>query len=371
MPAVLSVVAREKEAMRVAVVGAGIHGASTARALAERGHSVVLFDQFEPGHDRGSSHGRSRIVRRAYPDRFYTGIMQEAYPLWAELERASGRGLLHEVGLLYFGPADSPALVSVESGLAELAVPYESLNSRSIGRVFPALDLGPGEVGIFTPEAGWVDASAAVAATLDLAVAAGCVIEKVRIEPGATSRIRDPQSQIRNRPEPFDRAVICPGAWVRDWWPDAPVRVSLQTVVYMNGTHGGPVWIEDGPNLMYGFPSDGRSFKVAAHRQGPEWDPGRPDRDHDGDDLELARDLARRRFGIGDPEIMETQGCLYTNTPSEDFLFKRLDERTVLVSACSGHGFKFGPWIGRTLADIVEGRRQIEDFPRIAAALDK
>jgi glycine/D-amino acid oxidase-like deaminating enzyme len=337
--------------MRLAVVGAGIHGASTARNLAERGHSVVLFDQFAPGHDRGSSHGRSRIVRRAYPDPFYTAIMKEGYGLWSELERASGRQLLHEVGLIYFGSEDSPVIASMAKGLGDLLVPHELLDAKGVRRVFPAYAIGAGEVGVYTPEAGWVDASAAVSATLDLARVAGCEFRQERVS------LTDL--------EEFERVAVCPGAWVRDWWPPAPVKVTLQTVVYLRGDHGGPVWIEDGSDLMYGFPSDDTSFKVAAHRHGPDWDPASDSRTGCEQDIELARDLARRRFGIERPEVLETQGCLYTNTPTEDFLFKRLDERTVLVSACSGHGFKFGPWIGRTLADIVEGRT-VQDFPRFA-----
>ncbi len=95
--------ARHNGGMKVAVVGAGICGSSAARYIAIKGHDVALFEQFGLGHDLGSSHGNSRIVRKAYPDAFYTHCMTQAYPLWAELERHADQRLLHEVGLLYFG----------------------------------------------------------------------------------------------------------------------------------------------------------------------------------------------------------------------------------------------------------------------------
>jgi len=335
--------------MNVAVVGAGIAGCSVARRLAERGHEVTLFDQFPEGHTRGSSHGRSRIVRRAYPDPFYTAIMQEGYPMWAELERASGEQLVSEVGLLYFGPKGSKDLPLMIEGLASLGVPHEVLSASEISARFPVFRMQPGEYGVFTPEAGYVHADRAVAATRRLAVAAGCRMEAKRV--GADDL------------KGFERVIVCAGAWVKDWWPEAPVRVTLQTVCYVKGDLEGPVWIEDGPHLLYGFPSGGEgSFKAGVHTHGPEFDPRKPERPVGVRHVGLVADLARRRFGIKNPVILEQVACLYTNAPNDDFLIHRADERTLVVSACSGHGFKFGPWIGKLIADVVEGSEDLARY---------
>lgn len=341
--------------MNVAVVGAGIAGLSAARVLAERGHAVALFEQFPLGHDRGSSHGASRIVRRAYPDAFYTACMAEAYPLWRDLERASGRRLLHECGLLYFGDASSPALRATQEGLASLGVPHEALDAAGARRVFPDLRLESHEIGIWTPEAGWADAPATLTATLDLALTAGA-----RVEPRRVTR-----AELETSYEAF---VVCTGPWIRDFVP-APVRITQQTFAYVQAKVDGPVWIEDSPDLAYGFPSDSQGLKIGVHRPGPVIDPGEPSREPNPEDLTIIREVAQRRFGLAEPDLQGAKGCLYTNAPNEDFLLGRLDDQGFFASPCSGHGFKFGPWIGRLLADFVDGRDAPENHPRFYRAI--
>ncbi|HYA09478.1 MAG TPA: FAD-dependent oxidoreductase, partial [Gaiellaceae bacterium] len=95
---------------RVAVVGAGIMGAAAAWALTARGAEVVVHEQFELDHDRGSSHGRSRIVRISYPDPDWVRRAADARKGWARLEEESGRTLLGTVGYVELAPA--PELTS-------------------------------------------------------------------------------------------------------------------------------------------------------------------------------------------------------------------------------------------------------------------
>ena len=341
--------------MKVAVVGAGICGSSAARYIAIRGHDVALFEQFSLGHDLGSSHGNSRIVRKAYPDPFYTECMAQAYPLWRELERQADRRLFYEVGLLYYGKANSPNVRSLARGLKDLEVDHESLAPRDSAKKLPNLHLEDDEIGIWTPDAGWVDAKAAVEANLSVLRSLGGVI------------LPDYPVHWEQLERDFDTFVVCPGPWIRQFVP-VPVRTSLQTFGYVasNRPQEGPVWIEDGPLGMYGFPTelDRIDFKVGVHELGRDVTESDLDRTPSEEHAEEIRRLALRRFGIKNAKLNLVKGCIYTSTIDEDFLLGRIGERGFFASACSGHGFKFGPWIGKLLAAFADGDDDPENYPR-------
>lgn len=325
--------------MNIGVIGAGIVGSATARVLSKRGHSVTLYEQFPLGHDRGSSHGRSRIVRRAYPDVFFTSCMSEAYPLWADLEAETGQRLVTECGLAYLGRRDAAQVVAMIHALEEVQVPHRIFEPRVFSEEAPVFKLDPTDLAIVTPEAGWVDAEGALRVCQTSARNSGTVVKHQKTTQVEAEKVHD-------------RVVVAAGPWIQDFIR-LDTTVTLQTFGYMSPSVPGPVWIDDA-SMTYGIPGDPTGHKIGAHLPGPEFNP----EDETRPILETQKlqleSVALRRFG--QKEVSSLKTCLYTSTPNEDFRFGALSPKSIFASACSGHGFKMGLWVGQLLADLAEGR---------------
>jgi sarcosine oxidase len=317
--------------MRVAVVGAGVMGCATAWALRERGAEVSVHEQFELDHTRGSSHGRTRIFRVSYPDPDWIRFAQEAYAGWKELD-PDLLGLYGFVELV----AD-PALTSARA-LDECGVPYRLLDraeARAVGASLPE-----GWSALHLADAGVVFADRARHAFLE---ASGVAVE--------TGRKVESVDELD-----ADVVVVTAGSWIRDLVPDLPVRVTRETLAYFRREGPPPPSIVDlnaetGGHGMYSLYDPVHGLKAGAHHAGAEADPdvtGEPDPAI----VERISRWVRERFPDVDPEPLDTQACLYTTTPDEQFILERRG-RIVIGSACSGHGFKFAPAVGRRLAELA------------------
>jgi len=366
--------------VKVAVIGIGGTGSAAARFLAEAGHQVTGFEQFRLGHDRGSSHGESRIIRYTYPDLLYTQMMGDAYPLWAALERAAGEELFVRCGGLLFGPDGHPRLVQTETTLRESRLPYERLSPEEARERFPGLRLQAGELALYQRESGFLRSTRCVLANARLARTAGAVLREetaVReIEPrrdGVLILTADGEEQL------FDRVIVTAGAWIGRFFSRIrlPLRVSRQEVAYLAIREAPeqfapgrfPVWIDAGERY-YGFPSDGvvEGVKLAANHPGETVDPERVRRSVDGEYVEKVVEYAARRFPDLEARVTFATTCLYTNTPDEHFILDRVPEspHVWLVSGCSGHGFKFTVLLGKIAADLATGGSYPRDLGRFA-----
>jgi sarcosine oxidase len=319
--------------MKVAVVGAGVMGCATAWALSERGAQVTLHEQFELDHERGSSHGRTRIFRVAYPDAYWIRFAQDAYTGWRDLDP----DLLGLYGLIEL--VADPELTSARA-LDECGVPYRLLDRdevRARGAILPE-----GWTALQTTDAGVVFADRARYAFLEAA----------RVDLETSSRIESTDELDA------DVVVVTAGSWVRDLVPDLPVTVTRETVAYFKREGPPPPSIVDlnaetGGHGMYSLHDPVHGLKAGAHHAGTEAD---PDTEAHPDPAIVERIVAwvRDRFPDVDPNPVETQTCLYTTSPDESFILERRG-RVVVGSACSGHGFKFAPAVGRRLADLALG----------------
>jgi sarcosine oxidase len=317
--------------MRVAVVGAGVMGCATAWALRARGAEVSVHEQFGLDHARGSSHGRTRIFRVSYPEPSWIRLAQEARAGWLELDPS----LLGLYGLVEL--VADPELTSARA-LEECGVPYRLLDreeTRALGASLPD---------------GW--------SALHLADAGVVFADRAR---HAFLRAADVEVETNRRIESVDEldadvVVVTAGPWIRDFAPDLPVTVTRETLAYFRREGPPPPSIvelnlETGGHGMYSLFDPVHGLKAGAHHAGVEVDPnaaGEPDPAV----VERISNWVRERFPDVDPEPIDAQACLYTTTRDEHFILERRG-RVVIGSACSGHGFKFAPAVGRRLTALA------------------
>lgn len=350
--------------MRVAVVGLGAVGSAAARFLAAAGHDVTGFEALSIDHDRGSSYGSSRIIRRVYPDALYARLMNAAYPLWEDLARESKQELLVRCGGLFFGPEAHPEMIATERALEQVGVPCERLSAAAAMARWPAVRLMAGEYAIHEPESGLLRASRCVLANARLARAHGAVLRErsriTRLEPCATGiRIHADDEVLA-----FDRVVVTAGPWTGPLLSPLvalPLSVTRQPYAYF-AVEGDaspfaadrfPVWI-DMADYFYGFPDDGEieGIKIALHRPGSIHDPDSPDRTVQEADTTVLREYLERRIPVASGRVTHAKICLYTMTPDEDFIVDRLpgEPRVLFIGGLSGHGFKFTVLLGKIAA---------------------
>ena len=323
----------------VVVVGAGVMGLATARVLAVAGRRVTVLEQFRVGHDRGSSHGSSRIVRLSYPEARWVRLAQEAYPLWRQLEAESGRTLLEQRGAIDLGDWQPN-----RDALAACGVPFEVLDPSELARRFGIADDGPA---LFQPDGGIARADLVLEALLAAAVAAGAELhEGVRV-----AAIDHHGDSVTAGGVHARAAVVTVGAW-------APGLVSVdatptsETSSYFALEEPLPSVIDTrgGAGHGYALPAPGVGLKAGLHQSGLPVDPDLP-LPPDAAILERTAEWVRRRFpGAG--ELVRSETCLYTTRAEDEFLLERRG-RIVVGSACSGHGFKFAPAIGARLAALA------------------
>ncbi|MDT0330630.1 N-methyl-L-tryptophan oxidase [Nocardiopsis lambiniae] len=371
------------------VVGLGAMGAQTLWRLARQGVDAIGIERFSPGHDRGSSHGESRIIRTAYLEgEEYVPFVRAAWRAWAELEEASGEELVRRTGALMLGAPDSAAVTGSLAAAERHGLAVEHLTTADLAARFPQHAVRPGEEGVFEQEGGAVLPEAAILAAVRLARAAGARVltdtAVTRIEPDADRpRVHLGDTVVRAR-----RVVVTVGSWLPTLLPSLAglgggIRVERRVLGWFRLTEDappharGPVFARDEPDgtLWYGFPSlDGRTVKIGVHaeapgaprRPGAQWgEPVDPDAGPRAPDEADARRLGELAAGLRGVEPLPERmaACMYTMTSDEHFVIGHHRDLPGLVVAggFSGHGYKFASAVGSALADLA--RNGSTDLP--------
>lgn len=352
----------------VIVIGLGGMGSAAAAHLAARGQRVLGLEQFTPAHDRGSSHGGSRVIRQSYfEDPAYVPLLLRAYELWGDLDD-DGEPVHHLTGGVYVGPEDCETFAGSLRAAQEWDLPHEVLTAAEVTRRYPAFVPQPDHLALVEAKGGYARPEATVRAHLARATAKGADLrfgEQVLSWEDSGDHVTvvtDAGTHVA------DRLVVAPGAWAPQLLADVGVPVTIERqVMYWLGASGGlgpmvggPVYVSesDAGEQIYGFPAidgpDGGA-KVAFFRKGEVCSPETIERSVSEAEQEAMRERVQRLLPGLDGSVLRAVTCMYSTTPDQHFVIAPHPEHPRVVLACgfSGHGFKFVPVVGEILADLV------------------
>lgn len=358
----------------VIVIGTGGVGSAAAFHLAKDGNRVLALDRFPAGHDRGSSHGHTRIIRKAYFEHAdYVPLLNRAYELWADLEAELGEQLYFPSGLIEIGPPDGVVVPGVLHAAEQHDLPVERLLAEEVARRFPGFQVEPDQVAVFEQDAGYLLVEDCVRGHAARAAACGAELrhheEVLRWEASQSS------VTVTTSDRQYEAAslVITAGAWSSRLLADLgiPLRV-LRKHLHWFATESSDYDFERGcpaffyevaGEYYYGFPAiDARGLKVAEHSGGTEApDPLTDDRlPEEAVDSRVRSFLANYLPGVTD-KATDHAVCFYTVSPDEHFIVDRHPAypHVAFAAGLSGHGFKFTSALGEVLAELATARKPV------------
>jgi sarcosine oxidase len=354
----------------VIVVGTGGIGSAAAYHLAARGRRVLGLDRFPIAHDRGSSHGQTRLIRQAYfehPD--YVPLLLRAYELWRELEERVGRQLLVESGLVMAGPPDGSVIAGALASAQRHRLSVDRMSAREACGRWPVFALPEEWHVVHEPHGGYLFVEACVRAHAEAARQAGATLEHGVAVHGWRSDGTGIAVETDRGTYRADRLVLAPGPWAAGLLqlPAVPLTVLRKSLFWYEPAEAArpafaagalPCFAFDAPSgFFYGFPQiDGRGVKVAEHTGGRVVaDPLAVNREIDSDEKQRVEQILAAHLPALGCRCTEHAVCLYTMSPDHHFLvgLHPANERVAIAAGFSGHGFKFASVMGEALADLA------------------
>lgn len=363
--------------VEVIVIGMGGMGSATTYHLAKRGVDVLGLERFDVPHSKGSSHGSTRVIRKAYhEDPSYVSLLHRAYELWERLEAESGNDLLYRCGSVSAGPPDDELVTGAVDACEEHSLPYETLTGEELAERYPGFELPSGYRAVYQPDGGFLRAEQSLVSHVERAHASGAEIrarEGVEEWHSTTDGVR---VTTEKGTYTADRLVVTAGAWTGDlvepiadslsperqvlgWFqPERPERYSVEAFPAFG--------VSDGQHLHYGTPVfDVPGLKVGRHHHLEERvDPDRMDREPTARDERILREFAERFLPDGAGPTMGLKTCIYTNSPDQQFVIDRLPSHpeVVVSGGFSGHGYKFASVVGEITADLASEGHTAHDI---------
>ncbi|XP_043712231.1 probable sarcosine oxidase [Telopea speciosissima] len=362
----------------VIIVGAGIMGSCTAYQAAKRGRKVLLLEQFDFLHHRGSSHGESRTIRATYPEHYYSSMVIESSHLWEEAQSEIGYRVYFKTPHFDVGPADDKSLQSVITSCQAKSIPHCILDRRQVAEKFSGkFNLPENWIGLWTELGGVIKPTKAVSMFQTLAIQRGAVLrDYMEVKEIKRDDVKGDILVITSNGDKYwgNKCVVTAGAWTKKLVetvsglevPIQPLNTTVQYWRIKEGsekdyslTGGFPTFAGYGDPYIYGTPSleFPGLIKIAVHGGYPcdpdkrSWVPVLI--------TNPVNDWIEGKFCglVESSKPVITQSCMYSMTPDGDFVIDFLGgdfgRDVVVAGGFSGHGFKMGPVVGRILADLV------------------
>ncbi len=350
------------------VLGTGGVGSAALYHLARRGARVLGIDRFPPGHDRGSSHGHTRVIRLAYFEHAdYVPLLQRAYELWEALMAERQAPFYVQTGILEMGPPDGTIVPGVLDAARQHALEVEHLSAAEIHYRFPGVRAPEAWTGVYEARAGYLLVEECVRAHADAAVAHGAALHVGEEVQGWDTEgdhlvVRTDRATYRTA-----HLVVTAGAWAPQMLASLGVELTVvrKPLLWYRTTtsayrveSGFPVWAFETPaGDIYGFPEIAdQGLKLAEHSGGlPVADPLDVQRDLLAVDRPPVDACVRAHFPGVSTECLRHVVCMYTTSPDGHFLIDRHPDnpRISFVAGLSGHGFKFASVLGEIMADLA------------------
>ena len=350
----------------VIVLGCGGVGSAALYHLASEGVRALGIEQFGIAHHRGSSHGQTRVIRQAYFEHSdYVPLLLASYQKWHDLEQESGQNLFRRVGVLEVGAADGVLIPGVLESARRYGLLLEQLNEQELAQRFGGFRIPPDSVAVFEENAGYLLVEDAIRTYLDRAMALGAELK-------TDQRVRDwrvtgdlVQVDCGKESYSASKLIVTTGAWA------APMLRSLGVELQVLPKHvhwyanesadyrdGCPAFFyETSRGCYYGFPQvDERGVKIGEHSGGvPVSDPADAPTDVDPVDRQRTSDFLREYLPGVSSRPLDHSVCFYTKSPDEHFIIDRHPKyaNVAFAAGLSGHGYKFAPVLGQTLAELV------------------
>lgn len=352
------------------VLGLGGMGGAVAAHAAARGGRVLGLERFGPAHDRGSSHGETRIIRQAYFESpAYVPLLQRAYVLWDALASRTGIALRAQTGGLFVGRPETAVVAGTLASARRWNLEHDVYDAADLRHAFPAVTPRDDEIGVYEAIAGAVFPEAAVRAHLLAAADDGAELRfGVRAQRWDASDRGVRVTLAGGEQIEAHQLAICAGPWFAQLAPELGIPLSVERKVqfwFAPVDHNAvtpahlPVYAveRDGGEMFYGFPDFGDGAKIAHHGHGTPADPDALDRDVGEDEIARAHAALASFVPAAAGAFLRADPCMYTMTPDEHFVIGRHPQQAnvVVAGGFSGHGYKFTPVVGEVVAALLAG----------------